>query len=150
MDLAEAEGALEDAELIPCAQAALADAKQLRDACLQADIPVVLDRGECCGKGGSGGGCGCAPKMQLFARSEDLPRITQLIHERWRAMALREGTIDEDHPATAAPAAGMAAVPPEAHGGPGNVSDADPPCPACGTAAPLVSGACSDCGLQLE
>lgn len=26
----------------------------------------------------------------------------------------------------------------------------DPPCPACGTAAPLVNGACSDCGLQLE
>ena len=25
-----------------------------------------------------------------------------------------------------------------------------PPCPACGTAAPLVGGACSDCGLQLE
>lgn len=24
------------------------------------------------------------------------------------------------------------------------------PCPACGTAAPLVRGACSDCGLQLE
>jgi hypothetical protein len=24
------------------------------------------------------------------------------------------------------------------------------PCPACGTAAPLVEGACSDCGLQLE
>ncbi|HEU0034527.1 MAG TPA: hypothetical protein VFQ53_28080 [Kofleriaceae bacterium] len=26
----------------------------------------------------------------------------------------------------------------------------DLPCPACGTAAPLVDGACSDCGLQLE
>jgi hypothetical protein len=26
----------------------------------------------------------------------------------------------------------------------------EPPCPACGTAAPLVEGACSDCGLQLE
>ena len=25
-----------------------------------------------------------------------------------------------------------------------------PPCPACGTAAALVDGACSDCGLQLE
>ncbi len=24
------------------------------------------------------------------------------------------------------------------------------PCPACGTCAPLVDGACSDCGLQLE
>jgi hypothetical protein len=26
----------------------------------------------------------------------------------------------------------------------------EPPCPACGTAAPLVDGACSDCGLHLE
>lgn len=26
----------------------------------------------------------------------------------------------------------------------------EPPCPACGTSAPLVEGACSDCGLQLE
>jgi predicted amidophosphoribosyltransferase len=26
----------------------------------------------------------------------------------------------------------------------------DDACPACGTAAPLVRGACSDCGLQLE
>jgi predicted amidophosphoribosyltransferase len=25
-----------------------------------------------------------------------------------------------------------------------------PPCPACGTAAPLVDGACSDCGLKLD
>jgi hypothetical protein len=24
------------------------------------------------------------------------------------------------------------------------------PCPACGTAAALIDGACSDCGLQLE
>lgn len=27
--------------------------------------------------------------------------------------------------------------------------DGEPPCPACGTAAPLVDGACSDCGLHL-
>jgi hypothetical protein len=26
----------------------------------------------------------------------------------------------------------------------------EPPCPACGTAAPLDSGACTECGLQLE
>lgn len=28
-------------------------------------------------------------------------------------------------------------------------SEGEPPCPCCGTAAPLVRGACSDCGLQL-
>jgi predicted amidophosphoribosyltransferase len=30
------------------------------------------------------------------------------------------------------------------------VAGDEPPCPACGTAAPLVDGACSDCGLHLE
>jgi len=28
--------------------------------------------------------------------------------------------------------------------------DEEMPCPACGTAAPLVEGACGECGLQLE
>jgi hypothetical protein len=34
--------------------------------------------------------------------------------------------------------------------GDGVAGDGELPCPACGTAAPLVDGACSDCGLQLE
>ena len=34
----------------------------------------------------------------------------------------------------------MTAEPPEGE---------EPPCPCCGTAAPLIAGACSDCGLQL-
>jgi hypothetical protein len=47
-------------------------------------------------------------------------------------MVMREGTV--------AAAAAQAAAP----------GDTDElPCPACGTAAPLVDGACSDCGLQL-
>jgi hypothetical protein len=128
MDLDEAEQALADAELVGCMQAALADAKELRDACLDADIPVMLDRDACCGKGG----CGCAPKMQLLARAEDVPRVARLVQDRWRALALREGTVTAEHPAVAPPAGD------------------EPPCPACGTAAPLVQGACSDCGLQLE
>ena len=127
MEMDEAEEALADAELVPCLSAAFLEAKELRDACLTAEIPVVLDRRECCGKGG----CGCAPKLQLLAREEDVPRVAQLVHERWRALALREGTIDTDH----------ASVRPET---------SEPPCPACGTAAPLVNGACTECGLQLE
>jgi hypothetical protein len=127
MNIDEAEGALSDAELVACLEAPLPEAKQLRDACLEAEIPVVLDRGGCCGKSG----CGCAPKLQLFARAEDVPRVSHLMHERWRALALREGTVDLDHPSVAP-------------------SGEDPPCPACGTAAPLVGGQCSDCGLQLE
>jgi hypothetical protein len=126
----EVEEVLADAELVACMQASLLEAKELRDACLASDIPVVLDRGGCCARGGSG--CGCPPKIQLFARAEDVPKVSRLVNERWRDLALREGTIDADHPVVAPPAT------------------EDPPCPACGTAAPLVGGACSDCGLQLE
>jgi hypothetical protein len=130
MDLDDAERALADAELELCLQASLGDAKEVRDACLQADIPVLLDRGSCCGQGG----CGCAPKIDLLARSEDVPRVARLLQERWRALALREGTIDAGHSAVAAPAS----------------LDADHvACPACGTVGPLVAGACADCGLQL-
>lgn len=126
----DAERALADAELVLCLQASLGDAKELRDACLQADIPVLLDRGDCCGKGG----CGCAPKIDLLARSEDVPLVSRLLEDRWRALALREGTIDAGHSAVAVPAP----------------ADADStPCPACGTVGPLADGACGDCGLQL-
>ncbi len=128
MKLEDAESALADAELVSCLQAALADAKELRAACLDADIPVLLDRASCCGKGG----CGCAPKIEILARQEDVPRIARLCDERWRELARREGTIDEAHPSV------VASV------------DADATaCPACGTVAPLAEGACSDCGLQL-
>jgi hypothetical protein len=128
MDAEEVERVLADAELVPCLQAPLLEAKQLRDACLDAEIPVVLDRGACCGAGG----CGCAPKLELRARPEDLPRVARLVQDRWRELVQREGTVG------ARPDAGAAAA-----------SDGDEPCPACGTAAPLVAGACSDCGLQL-
>jgi hypothetical protein len=128
MEIEEAEVALADAELGACFEAPLLEAKEVRDACLAADIPVLIDRGGCCGKSG----CGCAPKLMLLARAEDVPRVARLLQERWRASALREGTVDDDHPAVAAPAGD------------------ELPCPACGTAAPLQGGACSDCGLQLE
>jgi hypothetical protein len=128
MELDEAEEVLAEAELVACAQAPLLDAKELRDACLAAEIPVLLDRGDCCGKGG----CGCAPKLALLAREEDVPRIAHLMQERWRALALREGTVDLDHPSVAPTAVGDAA------------------CPACGTSAARVEGACAECGLQLE
>jgi hypothetical protein len=127
VNLEDAELALADAELVPCLQAPLTDAKELRSACLDADIPVLLDRASCCGKGG----CGCAPKLELLAREEDVPRIARLLDDRWRALALREGTVDEDHP-TVAPVDGDAVA-----------------CPACGTLGALVEGACGDCGLQL-
>jgi hypothetical protein len=128
MDEAEVEALLADAETVPCLQAPLLEAKELREACLAADIPVLLARGACCGSSG----CGCAPKIALHARAADVPRVARLVQNRWREMALREGTVSDGNPAVAAPETGEA------------------PCPACGTAAPLVAGACADCGLQLE
>ncbi len=128
MNVEDAEQALENATLVDCVKAPLTDIKEIREACLAAGIPVLLDRDDaCCGKGG----CGCAPKLKLVARAEDAVRVARLLQERWRTMALDEGTVDEDHPAVA-------------------VTGDEPPCPACGTAAPLDAGACVDCGLQLE
>lgn len=127
MDEQHVEDLLAEVETVPCLQAPLSEAKELREACLAAGIPVLLARASCCGSGG----CGCAPKIALHARAEDVPRVARLVQERWRELALREGTVSERHPAVASPDAG------------------EPPCPACGTAAPLVEGACADCGLQL-
>jgi predicted amidophosphoribosyltransferase len=58
--------------------------------------------------------------------------VSALVQRAWRAQIEREGT----------GSAGLFGV--EATDG------EEPPCPCCGTAAPLVGGACSECGLQLE
>ncbi len=55
------------------------------------------------------------------------------MQSEWLQMVAAEGTVG-----------GMRMGP-----GPETEPDGEPPCPACGTAAPLVEGACSDCGLQL-
>src|SRR5262245_32472270 len=115
MEADEVEEALADTDLVVCLQAPLPEAKQLRDACLAAEIPVLLDRGACCGKSG----CGCAPKLELRARPEDVPRVARLFQDRWQALLAREGTMDDDPPAAAAATDGE-----------------HTPCPACGTAAP--------------
>jgi hypothetical protein len=114
-------------ELIACITAPLPDAKEIVAACESADIYAALARAACCGQSG----CGCAPKIQVLVERADIPRVAKLLSERWWQLMEREGTLD------AAPES----APPEGE---------HPPCPACGTAAPLVEGACSDCGLQLE
>jgi hypothetical protein len=116
-------------ELVPCLTAPLGDAKEILAACEEAEIEAALARDVCCGRGG----CGCAPKMSLLVAPADVPRVAKLLNQRWQRLMEREGVEGVD-PARFAP-------PPD---------DELPPCPACGTAAPLVSGACSDCGLQLE
>jgi hypothetical protein len=124
MDQDEALRALDDVEVVPCLSAPIRDAKELLTACLEHEIPAFLDRGDCCDSGG-----GCAPKVELLVRPDDLPRVAALLQSRWQGMLEREGTLEE------AGAAGVEA--PEA------------PCPACGHAAPLDAGACAGCGLQL-
>ncbi|AKQ63327.1 hypothetical protein A176_000239 [Myxococcus hansupus] len=115
--------ALSDVELVPCAEMALMDARRLVDACLDADVPALVHR-EACAKPG------CSPKFQVLVRPEDGPRVAALLHQRWADSMEREG---------------LAPV-----GGAPITEDGELPCPACGTAAPLVEGACSDCGLQLD
>jgi|SRR3954447_1001529 hypothetical protein len=125
MDQDQALQALEDADVVPCFTAPLLEAKELLEACLGADIPALLDRGSCCGSSG----CGCAPKLELLVRPDDVPRVSQLLRARWHHLLEREGTVESWA------------------GGP--EPESDPPCPACGHAAPLEAGACQGCGLQL-
>lgn len=127
---------LEDAEVVPCVSAGIADIKEVLAACLAADIPAVLDRQEACGKPGHP----CAPRIDLCVRPDDLPKVMAIMHARWRTLLDQEGTLC-DEPGEAA----EADVPRD------EAAEADdPPCPACGAPGPLVSGACKECGLQLE
>jgi hypothetical protein len=57
--------------------------------------------------------------------------LAELLRAGWREALAREGL---------APLVAQAGAEDSEH----------PPCPACGTAAALVEGACSDCGLALE
>jgi len=59
-------------------------------------------------------------------------RVTAVVEREWADLVDRDGL-------RAAAAIGVEA-------GEGE----EPPCPACGTAAPLEAGACGECGLQLE
>lgn len=121
----EAEKVLKEAELVPCVETSLADARVLVEACLAADVPALVSR-EACAKPS------CSPKFKVLVREEDGPRVATLLRQRWMDSLEREGL----SPASSA----LPAIPEEG----------EPPCPACGTAAPLVEGACGDCGLQLE
>lgn len=60
-----------------------------------------------------------------------MSKIAGMMHRDWFAMLENEGT--EFAVTNLEPS-----------------EDGELPCPACGTVAPLVDGACSDCGLQLE
>jgi len=127
----QAEEVLAGAELVPFGEASIAEARELVSFCLEADVPAAVGSADGCGSGCSTGGC--APKVQILVRHEDARKVNELLRGRWLEMVKREGTVAES-------AEPKAPVDP----------DGEPPCPACGTVAPLVGGACSDCGLQLE
>jgi hypothetical protein len=137
MDRLSADELLTGNPLVPCIEGAVASAKELERTLLEAEIPARLAKPPtkaCCGPGG----CGCGAKVQVMVREEDLPKVAALFRNEWMEALQREGTLEA-----------MQLVPMKVEG---QVLDpaADPPCPACGTAAPLVEGACSDCGLQLD
>ena len=66
--------------------------------------------------------------MVLLVREQDRVWLSELLDAEWQQMVQREGR-------------GTDRFVPE--------DDGDMPCPACGTAAPLVHNCCSDCGLRL-
>lgn len=121
----EAEQALADTDVVPCIEAPLGDARALVEACLAEGVPALVHR-EACSKPG------CSPKFQVLVRREDTSRVAGLLQQRWMENLRREGLVAEPQAVSAL------------------AEEGEPPCPACGTAAPLVAGACSDCGLQLE
>lgn len=125
MDSKDVERALEGAELVPAIRTTLPHAKELLTVCLAADIPAILGRDASCASGT------CGPQVQIFIRPDDTPRLAQLLEAQWVELAEREGTGIKMERVELA-------------------EDEEPPCPACGTRGPLVEGACSDCGLQLE
>jgi hypothetical protein len=119
----QAESALAGKDLVTATAGTIADMKVLRDRCLAAGIPATI---------GCPGGGGCGPKTHLLIAEEQIPQIAQLFHNDWAAQIEAEG------------------LPPVIAKAPLPEHEGEEPCPACGTAAPLVAGACSDCGLVLE
>lgn len=122
-----AERLLADQPLVSALSGSIPDMKVLRDRCLGAGIPAIVGRQDC-GSGACGSGGGCGPKASLLIHATSVPALGELLHGDWRAQLEREGL----------PAVAL------------DVSGDELPCPACGTAAPLVGGCCSDCGLRLE
>jgi hypothetical protein len=113
----------EEVEIVPVAEAAILEAKEIHAALLEAGVPAIIGKDEHCTKG-------CSPKLLVLARSEDVERVRGILKDRWTRL------LDGD---VAVPAIGVE----HAEG------DGEPPCPACGATAGLVEGACADCGLAL-
>ena len=120
----QAEQLLAGAELVPAIAGTIPEMKALRDRCLAAGIPALIG----CPPGH---GKSCGPRTHLLIEEAAIPRLGELLHNEWHGDLEREGLAPITVGAIAEDAEHL-------------------PCPACGTAAALVEGACSDCGLQLE
>ena len=122
----EADQLLAEAPLLPYTKASLPDGRRFVEQLLLHGVPALVRKEEGC-KSGS-----CGPAFEVLVREQDLPVVAAMQRERWYEALEREGLAPRLAPAA-------------------EVSETEePPCPACGTAAPLVEGACSDCGLQLD
>jgi len=125
MTPAEASRLLEEADLVPAMQIGLQDAKSLVATCLAEGIPATLGSDDHCTQG-------CAPRAILLVRQEDVERLRVILSRQWQTMlASVDGEVTPGRMAVEA------------------AEGEEPACPACGTAAPLVEGACAECGLQL-
>lgn len=118
----QADELLDGLTLVPASAGSIPEMKALRDRCLDAGIPALI--------GCPSGGASCGSRTHLLVEEGELPRLTALLRDDWHDGLAREGLA----PIEVAMADGAE----------------HPPCPACGTAAALADGACSDCGLQLE
>lgn len=130
MDRPTADAALAGLDLIPFAESAVAQAKEMERRLLDHDIPVMLAKPPakaCCG-----GGCGCGAKVQLLVREADAPKISQLLQADWIEAVRREGTVAEGLVPLRTP------------------QENEVICPACQFVGVLVDGSCQDCGLVLE
>ncbi len=115
-------------DLVVAVEGSLAETKRLADRCEALGITTWLGGQECCSKGG------CGPKAALMVRPADAVKVAALLRQDWL------DAVERESPGSAARLAALHT----------DDAEGEPPCPACGTAGPLVAGACGDCGLQLE
>lgn len=118
--------------LIACFEGPLQQMRELERQLHQQNIDAELASPPA--KGCCGGGCACSSKLQLLVPEGDVPRVGQLMQAQWLQALEREGTLGEGLVSLRMPSS----------------PEGEPPCPACGFVGPLQSGACADCGLQLE
>jgi hypothetical protein len=124
----QAEDVLAGEELLALLEGNLSYVKELVARCLDEDVPALV--------GALGADCNtksCGVRAQLLVREGDARRVVELMQTAWIESVAAEGTV------------AAIRVAPAAELGDGE----EPPCPACGASAPLVDGACADCGLQL-